>query len=200
MSKQDVLLTAAAKLSQPFGRTDLVVAAWEESPEMFGLPGRLDLPDSHRAMTTLYARYGPIASGFVTKRGAEMLVTERGREAANLLLRAKLDFDAGKHYPAQPLDTGKPRQSTGSRELQRMGSSLAHSAFERGRRDLIDEHLAEDFWGVQLSAGLKEVEDRARRTLNGREQPEERVVGACHDWLVERFRRQLTRKKVEKGG
>lgn len=57
-----VILDAARALPQPFTLEQLVMAAWQAAPELFGLQG-YPHPDSARVRCCLYAKKGPFKRG-----------------------------------------------------------------------------------------------------------------------------------------
>jgi hypothetical protein len=79
------LLTAAARLAQPVNMTRLVLAAWRERPDLFGLPGStLASASDSRVRTALYGKRGLISRGYVAVEADGYVVTPAGRALAGI--------------------------------------------------------------------------------------------------------------------
>jgi hypothetical protein len=77
----EVLHSAASRLSQPFSRPALVVAAWTLEPKRCGLKGFEDVhPDSGKINAYVFGKAGLIARGLLerTEGGLLMLPVEGG--------------------------------------------------------------------------------------------------------------------------
>ncbi len=89
LSATQLLLVAASKLPEVFHESDLVVAAWKESPESFGLRGyESSHPDSNRTLAPLCGNRGLVAQGWLVKHpdryyGLSKAGSEQVREMAN---------------------------------------------------------------------------------------------------------------------
>ena len=66
VSQTTLLLEVARAMVQPFTREQLVIAAWREYPEIFGLKG-FSHPDSHKVSSALYGAKGLIARKMLTR-------------------------------------------------------------------------------------------------------------------------------------
>lgn len=66
----EVILEAARSLPQPFVKEDLVLAAWNARPEVFGL-GRhfLEHPDANKVLSYLYGKRGLLSRGKIQRTG-----------------------------------------------------------------------------------------------------------------------------------
>jgi hypothetical protein len=100
ISLADKLLLAAvkvsdAKLDQDFPAESLVVAAWQEDPQAFGLRGHEDHhPDSNKVYTKIDGRSGIVTKGWLAKCGERRLkLTEAGlARAARLTVSRDSDL------------------------------------------------------------------------------------------------------------
>jgi|SRR5882672_713692 len=70
----------------------------------------------------------------------------------------------------------------------------AYDLFISGRKEEITFRQACEFWHLPAKAAGETAEHIAAFgvSLNGRETPNDRVRGACHDWLQERFAKQIS--------
>lgn len=73
-------LVCAGKLTRPVSNADVIVRAWQEWPEAFGLTGySLAHPDSNRVLAKLAGRGGLVEEGWLSRPSAgELLLTHRG--------------------------------------------------------------------------------------------------------------------------
>lgn len=68
LTTRQALLNAAKTLPQPFTEAELIVAAWQANPRMFGLRGFEDKhPDNNHARTYIVGERGLVAGGMLTK-------------------------------------------------------------------------------------------------------------------------------------
>ena len=78
-TRQEVLLTIAAVLPSPFRFEDLVVAAWNARPALFGLK-TYPYPNSNAVLPRVYGTHGLVARGCLRQVSIRLLeVTEAGR-------------------------------------------------------------------------------------------------------------------------
>lgn len=84
LSQQQLLVLAAAELEEPFATEQLVVRAWQTSPQVFGLKGyREQYPDMNLVLTSLVGRRGLERLGYLTKVAPKTYrMTPFGRAAA----------------------------------------------------------------------------------------------------------------------
>lgn len=73
-------LVCEGKLTRPASNADVIVRAWREWPEVFGLAGySLAHPDSNRVLAKLAGRGGLVEEGWLSRPSAgELLLTHRG--------------------------------------------------------------------------------------------------------------------------
>ncbi len=67
MTKVEVLLSVAAKLSQPFTINQLVVAAFKENPALFALRGFEKYLDNNKVLSVLSGHGGMLKKGLLEK-------------------------------------------------------------------------------------------------------------------------------------
>jgi hypothetical protein len=160
LSVHEKLLLAAARLESqgisPFTAEDLVVAAWEDYPDTFGLAGHNDLdgqpryPNSNRVFAEIMGSKPIRKQGLLEKRGTKLFrVTETGRQkAANLT-----DRKGG--------NTKKAAFSRETqREFQRLVKSRALDKHKENRDDDITFNDAAGFWGISARSSAMEYQGR----------------------------------------
>lgn len=146
LSQQEKLLVAASKLadaeSSVFSAEDLVVAAWREYPETFGLQGYPEHPDSNRVFTKIMGKRGLRGKGWLSKVGQKKYkLTESGRHLAQAL--------AAKDDSQEERSESKVRISRGEREiLARLLRSRARNKAAQGQRDDLVFHDAAEYWDI----------------------------------------------------
>ena len=154
LSVTDKLLLAAGNLEQagrtPFTAEDLVVAAWSQYPDTFGLRGHLDergrpaYPDSNRVLAEIMGSKPVRKRGLLVKVGTKLYkLTESGRDLAERLGRAHQEESTSRQ------DAAKSNLSRDlQHELQRLLASRAVQKIETGRTGAVTFHDACVFWGI----------------------------------------------------
>lgn len=164
MSQPELIIAAAKTLLSPFTVAELVVAAWQASPTVFGLPGFEDLyPHSKKVEATIYGCKRLVSRGLLVLVGAGKLIVGDGRKPAP-----------------------KPIQTPISRAMW----SSAYGHFHAGRKFTLGYTAALEFWGLPATARSAQVPSAIavlESAILGRETEEARLVGACHDFLTARF-------------
>lgn len=153
LSVAEKLLRAAARLEsaqgrQPFSAEDLVVAAWEEFPDTFGLSGHLDengrpqFPDSNRVFMEIMGSKPIRKRGYLRKVGRKMYaLTAVGRDAA-----ARLDDRSRRRDVSTNQRTRLARENVA--QIQRLLRARATKKVEQGLEEELTFHDACLFWGI----------------------------------------------------
>jgi hypothetical protein len=197
------ILKAAASLPQPFHETDLIVCAWRDSPELFGLRGReAEHPDANRARCAVQGSKGLVARGWLAKaREYHYELTRRGRAEADRLVASNGTA------PRAVL----PRVAVPPDLDDYLTACFEGEAYRRwvcGRLDTVSKSQALAFWGcadgddgetvrfgvAQLDARLSAAADYATVPLAcGCEVSDELLqrLRKCSEALVAKFGRKL---------
>jgi len=155
-----VAATAIEKTRTTFTAEDLVVEAWHQFPESFGLSGyRERFPDSNRILCKLMGGTGIRSRGWVEQVTAETYrVTDVGRQLAT-------ELQAGRAPAVKPQSAAararaaKPLAPFGAAEpLERLAKSVASQKFSRGTVLTLQDACL--FWGVSPASGRALVEKR----------------------------------------
>lgn len=90
LTKAEKLLLAAARLEErgvrPFSAEDLVVEAWKNDPDAFGLQGYQEYPDSNRVYAEIMGSKPLRSRGWIEKKGGKLYqLAEAGRYALSIL-------------------------------------------------------------------------------------------------------------------
>jgi len=91
----EMILLAAYKLEQqghsPFSAEDLIVAAWKEFPQAFGLRGYADqYPDANRVLSAIMGERGLAKRGWLAKVGQKLYSVSRdGQRIARRILEGQ---------------------------------------------------------------------------------------------------------------
>ena len=162
----DKLLLAAFSLEQsgksPFSAEDLVVRAWQASPETFGLRGHNDqagkplYPDSNRVFAEIMGAKPIRKRGFLVKVGTKVYqLTDTGRRRANELLRAPGGQKERKLSLSRELGT----------DLQRLFRSRAVRKVDDGRAQDLSFHDACMFWRITPQCSAIDLEGSLARVV-----------------------------------
>jgi hypothetical protein len=185
LSIADKLLLSAYGLEEsgkkPFSAEDLVVGAWREFPDAFGLAGYRDIdghllyPDSNRVFAEIMGSKPIRKKGFLIKVGSKMYqLTEAGREHARML--------AGTPKAASTEKAAFPREI--ERMLKKLITSRAFDKFRTGSTETITFHDACAFWGISPRSSAIEFEGRLGNALHvinlAREAVKGRRIGFDH--------------------
>ena len=161
LSVHEKLLLTAYALGEEgrgsFSAEDLVVRAWQEFPDTFGLAGYRNpeagasYPDSNRVFAEIMGSKPIRKRGFLAKVGEKMYqLTEAGREEARMLTKRKEEPGISK--------------ISLSRELQnRLRALLACKAadkYRNGRLEDITFHDACNFWRISPRSSAIEMQGR----------------------------------------
>lgn len=167
LSITDKLVLTAYALEEsgkrPFSAEDLVVGAWKQFPDAFGLAGYrgqtggLLYPDSNRVFAEIMGSKPIRKKGFLVKVGSKMYqMTEAGREHARTVLRIPRAATLEK--------AALPREI--ERALKRLIASRALDKFRAGKGSAITFHDACSFWGVSPRSSAIELEGRLGNLVN----------------------------------
>lgn len=153
------LLLAAYELDKgqrAFTAEDLVVAAWHQFPDTFGLAGHLDdngvprYPDSNRVYAEIMGSKPIRKKGFLRKVGRKMYeLTDVGRDEARLL------GGEGSEEPKKLVLSREKRS-----EVKRLLGTKAYLKFRDGRASDITFHDATQFWRVSSRSAGVDLEGR----------------------------------------
>jgi hypothetical protein len=182
LSVSDKLLLAAYDLEQSgrksFSAEDLVVAAWQKFPDVFGLAGHLDekgqpkYPDSNRVFAEIMGSKPIRERGLLVKVGNKMYqITDAGREYAH-----SLNSTTNTPSEGRVIKAGLARSTIEA--LKRLLTSKAVEKVKNNRLEDVTFYDACAFWGVspmssaiQLEGRLANFEklvDSARSVLRGK--------------------------------
>ncbi len=159
LSVSDKLLLAAYDLEEsgrrPFSAEDLVVAAWQKFPGVFGLSGyrdeqgQLRHPNSNRVFAEIMGSKPIRKRGFLIKVGDKMYqLTEGGREHARELLRSD------PKSPHEKVALGRDTES----HLRRLLESKAVEKVRNSRLDDMTFYDACAFWGITPMSSAMDLE------------------------------------------
>lgn len=175
-SQPAILLLAGRNLGGSFTAEQLLVEAWKLDPDRFSLPGFREFPDMRKAQNLLFGRRSVVRKGlFIRDPDGKLRVAPAASE------------------PPPPLPAGDPPLE---KCLERARQSTAYRLFDSGRKDELPFTEALTFWGcwersqdlgTELAAAIAEFD----RLLVDRATAERRALGACHDWLKERFKHHV---------
>ncbi|HWP60174.1 MAG TPA: hypothetical protein VNL14_19930 [Candidatus Acidoferrales bacterium] len=162
LSISEKLLLAAYYLEEsgrtPFSAEALVVAAWQNFPDAFGLAGHLDenghlmYPDSNRVFAEIMGSKPIRKRGFLVKVGEKQYqLTEAGREHARLL--------AARSTRSSVEKAGLARET--KEKLKRLLTSKAFEKFRNGRIEDLTFYDACAFWGISPRSSAIELHNQS---------------------------------------
>jgi len=165
-SVSEKLLLAAFYLEEggrsPFSAEDLVVAAWKQFPDVFGLTGYPDAqgnlmyPNSNRVFAEIMGSKPIRNRGLLVKVGDKMYqLTESGREHARLLLNRRDGAPVEKAGLAREIQ----------HELERLLTCKATDKYKNGRSADLTFHDACGFWGTSARSSAIGFEGRLANLL-----------------------------------
>lgn len=179
------ILRAMLGCEEPLTVEQLVVAAWKFRPQAFGLRGyEARYPNAARVRETLYGRRGLLTKGLIAKGPDGRL--ELSEEGMKVLGRAEAkagddEDDAPAGGRMHPL-------------LRCAANSRAYELFHGGRQGDITLADSFRFWGLRPAACQGDLGRRLNdfgAAVRRDESQGARLVRHCHEWLLERFSRQL---------
>jgi hypothetical protein len=161
LSVVEKLLIAAYKIDsfgeKPFSAEDLVVSAWKEYPDTFGLrgyrggDGKLKFPDSNRVFAEIMGSKPLRKRGLIVKVGTKSYqLTESGRQLARLLLKGESNNIIEK--------AALPREI--ERKLKRILESRAIQKILNGKLSEVTFFDACNFWGISPRSSAIEAEGK----------------------------------------
>ncbi|MDR7549479.1 MAG: hypothetical protein QN131_05995 [Armatimonadota bacterium] len=186
--------------TRPLKYEDIVVKAFEMFPDDFALRGYSQYPDASDIHKPLY---GPLKrAGYVLSANKMFRLTEKGLVHANELVKSYKAVSSDEF-----LGTGKgerlDRESTA--ELQRIIESEAFRLFKEEKRDQI---LDTDFYAYlqttvrtprnEFLGRLRTVEDAVNKASVIDEDPQYRMVRELHQFMMEKFRDIIERKRGQR--
>ncbi len=160
------LLLAAWKIELagrcPFTAEDLVISAWKEFPETFGLRGHNDgmgkplYPDSNRVFAEIMGTKPIRKQGLLVKVGTKIYeLTELGREVAKGFMSSKDDLVSSKEKSGKASLSREVQQ-----ELERLIASKALQKVDKGELEAVTFHDACIFWGITPRSTAIELKGR----------------------------------------
>jgi hypothetical protein len=142
------ILLAAHHLEEagqsPFSAEALIVSAWQQYPQTFGLKGYAELyPDSNKVLSSIMGEKGLAKRGWLVKMGQKLYaLTREGRAVIRRLL----------HEEEKPQETGGSRPVSVTREQDKLLQSLFQSTallkYQEGRKQEWTFADACRFWGI----------------------------------------------------
>lgn len=153
-------LESEQKKPAPITANELVVAAWQDSPEQFGLEGFLNqFPDSNRALAAIMGERGLVRRGWIDKVGQKQYrLGAPGREEVECIQQGKISGPDGQkrrlnriEVPAEVRPTLEKLMS--SSVLHRWRSGGPALAFIKGPDVLAFLDLAEQKFMCPLPEG-----------------------------------------------
>ena len=174
LSVYEKLLLAAFSLEEKgqkaFTAENLVVEAWQEFPDTFGLAGYRDpvtgpsYPDSNRVFAEIMGSKPIRKRGFLVKTGEKIYqLTETGRQEARFLVGQKQGSTTTK------IDLPRDLQH----RLRALMNCRASEKFRNGRLDDISLHDACTFWrisprssAIEMEGNLANIETLLRSSLD----------------------------------
>jgi DNA-binding PadR family transcriptional regulator len=197
----------------PFTAETLIVTAWRQYPETFGLRGYIDQhPDSNKVLASLMGEKGLARRGWLVKMGKkEYALTREGRRILARLLQQE--------EPAPAKTIRLPRDK--ERLLVALLDSTALTKMEEGRKNELTSADAWRFWDITQNLRGEAVDEHLRRVeqllqelekdlaQTDVEMPGGRVVTAgdvrvlanVHRYMADRFAQHLNllRNRPQKG-
>lgn len=171
-SISEKLLIAAHYLEEQgrktFSAEDLVVAAWQNFPDAFGLAGYKIYPDSNRVFAEIMGSKPVRKRGFLVKVGEKKYqLTEAGREFSRALSARSSESSVEK--------AGLARET--KEKFKRLLASKAVEKFRNGRAEDLTFYDACAFWSISPRSSaiefriqlenFNEIVDIARRAVQG---------------------------------
>ena len=155
------LVVAAYRLDEngisPFSAEDLVVSAWENFPDTFGLrgyrdkSGKLKHPDSNRVFAEIMGTKPIRQRGYLTKIGTKKYqLTESGKELARFLLHRANKTSIEKAGLPRDIET----------QLKALLESRAIKKLMSGRESELTFFDACDFWKISPRSTSIELEGK----------------------------------------
>jgi len=218
LSIVDKLLIAAIELERkgknPFSAEDLVVNAWKNFPDAFGLAGYIDeegyriYPDSNRVFAEIMGSKPIRKNGYLRKVGTKMYqLTEAGQSKAKQLSES---YGDGGNDVADVGKTGLSRDMV--LQIKRLFSSKAVEKYLGQRIEEITFYDACSFWGITPRSksidlvgkisNFKNVVEIALKDAKGKKvsfehggrsySPKElKLLLKVHDFLMNNFKEQV---------
>jgi len=212
------LLISALELedkgNRPFTAENLVVKAWQNFPDTFGLAGYLDengiacYPDSNRVYSEIMGSKPIRKKGYLRKVGTKMYqLTEAGIDNARLISRSFFGVTSDN---TEIEKTGLGREI--KHQLKKLFSSKAVEKYKEKRFDEITFYDACAFWGIsprssaiQLEGGISNLRNVVESVLKdtrgkkfvlehgGYPYSKKDLEGLfhIHDTLINKFEKQL---------
>lgn len=159
LTASEKILLAAAELEKqgrsPFTAETLVVAAWRQFPETFGLRGYLDqYPDSNKVLSNVMGEKGLTRRGWLVKLAKkEYALSREGRRVVARLLHQE-EPEAGQAIRL-------PRDQ--ERLLVSLLDSIALRKMEEGRKHELTSADAWRFWDITQNLRGEAVDEHLRR-------------------------------------
>jgi len=149
------ILVAAEHLDKqgrsPFSAAQLIIAAWRQFPDTFGLRGYVHQhPDANKVLSSIMGEKGLARRGWLLKVGKkEYALTREGRRVLARLLQRE------EPAPAATIRLGRDKE----RLLVRLMDSAALSKMEEGHKRELTAADAWSFWEVTQDMRGTAVED-----------------------------------------
>jgi hypothetical protein len=166
------ILLAAHQLEEtgqsPFTAEVLIVRAWKDDPQTFGLKGFIEeYPDSNKVLSSIMGERGLTGRGWLTKMGQKLYsITSEGKHIVRRLL-------TGEPVQEKPVKKVRRQRTKISEKqdalLQALFVSTAYEKYRENRRAELTFADACRFWGITENLSSAALDDRLRivtRTLD----------------------------------
>ncbi len=196
----------------PFSAEALIVAAWKESPNTFGLKGFTEqYPDANRVLACIMGERGLARRGWLVKMGQKLYTLSRqGREEARRVLEGD-DSPLPKRRALAQIKVPKDLEN----HLVNLLNAKAVRLYKTGMKREITFIDAQNFWGLADSIHGEAVDEALARLPSALEEVEKLVIGetvelssgmvasqedlktlaAVHRFLQESFARNLAQQR-----
>ncbi len=144
----------------PFSAEALVVSAWQQFPQTFGLKNFTELyPDSNKVLASIMGEKGLARKGWLLKMGQKQYALTR--EGRQVVRRLQHEESAGGAEESVPLSRDQEKF------LQPLLDSTALAKFREDRREELNFADACRFWGITENLRGDALDERLRQLQLG---------------------------------
>lgn len=200
-------LTLEERGESPFTASALVVEAWRQFPDKFGIDGMPEHPSDNRVICQLSGHRGLVACGYLERTAPKTYrLLPDGREAAQHALGREIKPEVASESPERNGRLSKAVES----DLERMLDSMAVQFHKLGERSSIKFEEACKFWDLRATGdNVDKRLSRATEVLervtddhvlsNGRcvSLTEVEAAHKAHDWMGARWAARLESMKKQ---
>lgn len=173
------ILLAAHQLEEtgqsPFTAELLIVRAWKDDPQTFGLKGFIEeYPDSNKVLSSIMGERGLTGRGWLNKMGQKLYaITSEGKHIVRRLL-------SGEPVQEKPVKkVRRPRAAKISEKqdalLQGLFVSTAYEKYRENRRNELTFADACRFWGITENLTSSALDDRLRTATKTLDQLSDKI-------------------------